>query len=380
MPRARAQRRASNQIEKMKKVMTMDPSIWGRLPDELLDRIIAFLPLRTILALRPTCRRFRSFLSSPAFLSLLHSQYSPSYLLLSHPQFSDRCLPIYDSVADQWRSVSLPSSFADACSPSSVLLSSASGLLCFSLGRSALLVANLLTSSLKILPLPVYSASSPSAVTLVSFPSPSNSKRGYKIFLPSDSADAVFLYDSASLAWTRFSGFESVLRRGNPRQAGAFFEASLYFTTPEPFSVVGFDLRSGSWDIDAAPALPEDMAFVRLVGGGGRLYLVGGVGRDGISRSLKIWELVGRAWEELGRLPDMMCRKFVSVCYHNYSHVQCLWHEGLVCVCCTTWPEVLFYRVARATWHWLPRCPMLQEKWSCGFHWFSFSPDLFALV
>lgn len=75
-----------------------------------------------------------------------------------------------------------------------------------------------------------------------------------------------------------------------------------------------------------------------------------------------------------------MCRKFVSVCYHNYSHVYCLWHDGLVCVCCTTWPEVLFFKVARRTWHWLPRCPLLQEKWSCGFRWFPFVPDLYALV
>lgn len=138
----------------------------------------------------------------------------------------------------------------------------------------------------------------------------------------------------------------------------------------------------------ASPGLPPELAFVRLVGdGGNRLYLVGGVGRDGISRSLRVWELVdnnregkARAWEEVGRLPEMMCRKFVSVCYHNYSHVYCLWHEGVVCVCCTTWPEVLFYKVARGTWHWLPRCPMLQEKWSCGFRWFSFVPDLYALV
>ncbi|WOL05432.1 F-box/kelch-repeat protein [Canna indica] len=74
-----------------------------------------------------------------------------------------------------------------------------------------------------------------------------------------------------------------------------------------------------------------ELAFVRLVGGGDRLYLVGGVGRDGISRSLRLWELVEgkldgntRYWDELRRLPEMMYQKFVSVCYHNYSHVHCL--------------------------------------------------------
>lgn len=392
MLRAREQRRENDRNKKEKEVV-MQPSIWGRLPDELLERIIALLPLRTILALRPTCRRFSCLLSSPAFLSLLHAHNSLAFLLLSHPQFSHRCLPLYDPAADGWRSVPLPpSSTSGSASPSSLLLlSAASGLLLFALGRSSLLVANLLTNASKVLPLPTYSAA-PSSATLVSLPSRSNSTHGYKIFLPCASDDDVFVYDSASLAWTRFPGFEPVLGRRNPHQGGAFFDGSLYFTTPEPFSTVGFDLRNGAWDVGVAPPMPEDLAFVRLVGGCSgsgedHLYLVGGIGRDGISRSLKLWELVGRkeekrgrAWEEIGRLPEMMCRKFMSVCYHNYSHVNCLWHEGLVCICCTTWPEVLFFKVSRGTWHWLPRCPMLQEKWSCGFRWFSYVPDLFALV
>ncbi|WOL11024.1 hypothetical protein Cni_G19785 [Canna indica] len=74
----------------------------------------------------------------------------------------------------------------------------------------------------------------------------------------------------------------------------------------------------------------------------------------------------------------MICRKFVSVCYHNNSHVHYLWHKGLICVFCTTWPEVLFYKVSRGTWHWLPSGPILQESWSYEFKWFSFVPDLFA--
>ncbi|XP_038976795.1 F-box/kelch-repeat protein At5g43190-like [Phoenix dactylifera] len=363
----------------------MEPAIWGRLPDELLDLILALLPLHTLVALRPTCKRFHSLLLSPSFLSLLHSpSSSPAFLLLSHPQFSNRFLHLYDSFADGWRPLRLlPSA---AASPSQ-LLSSSYGLLCFSLlpsRPSSLLISNLLTKTSKFVPLPT---SDPlSDATLVSLPS--STPHGYKIFLPSSSSNSVFVYDSASFAWTRFPGFDLILDRGNSHQEGVFFDGALYFTTHEPFSVVGFDLQSGKWEPMASPSLPTELAFVRLVGdGGNRLYLVGGVGRDGISRSLRVWELVGkdgkgkaRAWEEVGRLPEMMCRKFVSVCYHNYSHVYCLWHEGLVCVCCTTWPEVLFYKVARGTWHWLPRCPMLPEKWSCGFRWYSFVPDLYALV
>ncbi|WOL11023.1 hypothetical protein Cni_G19784 [Canna indica] len=131
---------------------------------------------------------------------------------------------------------------------------------------------------------------------------------GVRIFLSSASSN-VFVYDSIALAWTRFTGFEPVRGRGNPYQNGTFLDGSLYFTTFEPFSVVGFDLQNGAWDIAAAPALPMELSFVRLVGGGDRLYLVGRVGRDGILRSLRLWELVvvkldgnTRSWEELGLL------------------------------------------------------------------------------
>lgn len=153
----------------------------------------------------------------------------------------------------------------------------------------------------------------------------------------------------------------------------------MYFTTTEPFSIVGFDLETGKWERETIE-LPEELTFVRLMSNGGeKLYLVGGIGQNGISRSLKLWEL-SRNWVEVVTVPEMMCRKFMSVCYHNYEHVYCFWHQGLVCVCCYNWPEILYYKVSRGTWHWLPKCPALPEKCSLGFRWFCLIPQLLASV
>lgn len=358
----------------------MPPAIWGRLPEHLLDRILALLPLHQLVSLRSTCKRFQSLLLSPTFLSELHSpkpRPPGAYFLLSHPQFSHRFLPVYDSASDSWRKHPISISSTDH------LLSSSSGLLCFSLPQqsASLLVYNLLTLTSKIISSPTQSSC---PATLIASPSPS--PHGYKIFLPSSSSTSFFLYDSDSRSWTNFPLFEPLLALTNSHQEPVFYNDLLYFTTSEPFSVVGFDLHSRKWETDVAPPLPVDLAFVRLVsdGGGKRLFLIAGEGRDGISRSLKVWEMVteeeGRRWEEVGRLPDMMCRKFVSVCYHNYSHVYCLWQEGVLCICCTTWPEVLLFKVGRGIWHWLPKCPLIKDKWSCGFRWFSFAPDLYAMV
>ncbi|KAJ6709710.1 F-BOX/KELCH-REPEAT PROTEIN [Salix koriyanagi] len=360
----------------------MDPAIWSRLPEELLEHVLSFLPVKTFLNLRSTCKHFKSLLFSPSFMSKHTTSGSPfsSFLLLSHPQFYQQ-FPLYDSISGSWRhlalslSVLLPVAGSNG-SPTCTLLSSSNGLFCFYLPSSySLLVCNFLAKSSRIVEFPSYPFSFDS-LTFVSRPF------GYKIFVLCSkfSSNSVFVYDSKIHSWQKFDPFEPILG-GDYRQEGVLFDGSLYFTTSEPFSIACFDLESGRWErLDSE--LPGDLAFIRLVSDGeNKLYLIGGVGRNGISRGVKLWELGGgRNWIEVESLPEMMCKKFVSVCYHNYERVYCFWHQGMICICCYTWPEILYCKVSRRTWHWLPKCPSLPEKWSCGFRWFSFVPDLYAAV
>ncbi|OUZ99556.1 F-box domain [Macleaya cordata] len=366
----------------------MKPEIWGKLPEEILDYILSLLPLKTFFNLRSTCKHFNSLIFSPNFISkhssssLTNQPHSPppfsSFLLLSHPQFHRQFL-LYDSILSRWRilalSLSLPSSFGSA----HLLCSSSNGLLCFSLLSScSLLVCNLLARSSRLIDFPGHSFHFDS-VTLIPY-----SQGGYRIFIIS--SGSAFVFDSKGNIWSQYSVFDAILK-GNSHQEGVFSNGYLYFTTPEPFSIVGFEFETGKWERHLIQELPGEIAFARLVSnGGGKIYLVGGIGRHGISRSMKLWELRDnqvegrRDWVEVGSLPDMMCRKFMAVCYHNYEHVYCFIHGGMICVCCYTWPEVLYYKISRQTWHWLPKCPSLPEKWSCGFRWFSFVPNLYTSV
>ncbi|XP_071722384.1 F-box/kelch-repeat protein At5g43190-like [Rutidosis leptorrhynchoides] len=356
-------------------MMELDPLIWSRLPQELLDHILCFLPLKSLLYLRPTCKHFKTLIYTPTFVSK-YSSSSPcsSFLLLSHPQCYNE-FPLYDSKLSTWRNLVLPeNSVVSNPTP----LSASNGLLCFSMGKSAsLLVSNLLTNSSRVIKFPTYSFSF-ELLTLVSTPG------AYKVFALCSkySSNSVFVYDSKTHIWNRFEGFAPILNE-NCHQEGVFSKGCLYFTTPEPFSVVSFDLETGKWDRPIS-GLPDELIFVRLVSDhAGGLYLIGGVGRNGISRRLKLWKLEhdeGNNWIEIESVPELICKKFMSVCYHNYEHVYCFWHEGMICVCCYTWPEILYYKVSRRTWHWLPKCPSLPDKWSCGFKWFSFIPHLYASV
>jgi hypothetical protein len=356
----------------------MDPKIWSRLPKELLEQILSFLPLKTLLNLRSTCKHFKSLVFSPPFISKYkHSSASSpfsSFLLLYHPLCFHR-FPLYDSALATWSNFLPLSDLLPRKSPSFSLLSTSNGLVCFSLPTSsAFLVRNLLAGTSRLIDFPVHPFAF-EAFTLVFTPV------GYKLFMirTGSSSTSAFVYDSSVLFWRQYDGLDPI-PIDNHHQDGACFNGCLYFTTPEPFSIVCFDLESGRWE-RSDTELPGELTFVRLVSGEGKLYMIGGVGIDGISRSLKLWELgEARNWVEVESLPEMMHRKFVSVCYHNYEHVYCFWHQGMICVCCYTWPEILYYKVSRRTWHWLPKCPHLPNEWSCGIKWFSFIPELYAPV
>ncbi|KAL0352163.1 UNVERIFIED_CONTAM: F-box/kelch-repeat protein [Sesamum calycinum] len=370
----------STLLSKQKELTDMDPRIWSRLPDHLLERVLSFLPLKTFLSLRSTCKQFNSLLFSPCFISK-HSSLSSSspfssFILLSHPQFLQKC-PLFNTVINSWCNMSLSFPPMLSCPPSSNLLSSSNGLLCFSIPRSSsFLICNLLSRSLRRVKFPTCPFDF-ELLTLVSMPN------GYKLFMLSSmgSSTNTLVYDSKVSSWRQFDGFDLILNE-NPHQKVFFYDGCLFFTTPEPFNVACFNLESGKWEKPAI-GLPDGLTFVRLVSDGDRkLYLIGGVGVSGISRSMKLWELGedGGEWVEVETLPEMVCRKFVSVCYHNYEHVYCFWHQGLICLCCYTWPEILYYKVSRRTWHWLPKCPSLPDKWSCGFRWFPFKPELYSTV
>ena len=360
----------------------MDPGIWSQLPDELLELILSFLPLKDFFNLRSTCKNFESMVFSPSFISK-HSSSSPScssFLLLSHPQ-CHRHFPLYDSSLNAWRSLALPypKSLPSSVAPAS-LLSASNGLLCFfHPNSSSFFISNILAKTSREIKFPSYSFPF-ELLSLVSTPF------GYNIFAlcSQSSIKSTYLYDSRNHSWAESDGFEPILN-DNHHQKGVYFNGSLYFTTAEPFSVVWFDLDKGLWQRSEAE-LPGELTFVRLVSGGEEgnqaLYLIGGIGGNGITRSLKVWELgkEEREWVEFDRVPEMMCRKFTSVCYHNYQLVYCFWHQGMICICCSTWPEILYFKFDRRTWHWLPKCPSLPEKWSCGFKWFSFIPKLYASV
>jgi hypothetical protein len=92
-------------------VGTMDPLLWGRLPEDLVDKLVQYLPVPALLRARAVCRRLRDFVFSDKFQearacvpawSYLSNKETP-YLLVFVTIEGHRLCSAYDAVADVWR-------------------------------------------------------------------------------------------------------------------------------------------------------------------------------------------------------------------------------------------------------------------------------------
>ncbi|GLJ06994.1 hypothetical protein SUGI_0054970 [Cryptomeria japonica] len=316
-------------------VAMMEARIWSNLPEDVIDRILAKLPAESFLRLR-ICRAYDSFLS-------------------------------------KWHTISL--SFLPY--PTAEVVGASGGLLCLKT-QFCLSVCNPLTKMWREFPYHSFERNW-NAVALVA----GEGLQGYYILVAGTCFDRrTEIYDSVSDTWKRT---EDVPMQTNLRYDATYCDGMIYFSTSEAFGAMGYDMKRGSWrrvEATSPMPLPDSLVCSRLVSCSSRLFLVGGVGENGISRSIWVWELneQGTEWREVQKLPEMMCKKFLAISYHNYDQICCVGHEDYICLSCFTSPQVLVYKLPRRTWHWLPRCQSIPDEASYGFKWFSFTPSLYALV
>ncbi|KAH0694288.1 hypothetical protein KY285_021385 [Solanum tuberosum] len=138
------------------------------------------------------------------------------------------------------------------------------------------------------------------------------------------SSSQIFVYDSLVHSWSQFGGFDLILNE-NHHQEGVFHDGYLWFISPEPYFTVCMDLDNGVWKRSNFE-LPSEVTFARLVSDGDKkLFLISGNGSNGISRSMKLWELNGdsKIWVEVENVPELICRKFLEglgIGYQNALH------------------------------------------------------------
>ncbi|KAI8015511.1 F-box/kelch-repeat protein [Camellia lanceoleosa] len=91
-----------------------------------------------------------------------------------------------------------------------------------------------------------------------------------------------FVYDSVINLWSQFDSVDSVL--GNNHQEAVSCNGILYFTTPEPFSILCFDLENRKWERSAIE-MPGELTFARLVSDGVEKMFLVRIGRWDLERN-----------------------------------------------------------------------------------------------
>ncbi|XP_044958079.1 protein ABERRANT PANICLE ORGANIZATION 1 [Hordeum vulgare subsp. vulgare] len=366
----------------------MDPRVWRRLPQPLLDRVLACLPTPSFLRARAVCRRFYHLLFSSPFLHshLLHSPHLP-FFAFAVPSAGHLLLldPTPQPQGPSWFLLPLPipapaAGFSPAAASAGLLafLSDASG-------HKTLLLANPITRLLAALPLGPTQRLSPTVGLAAGSTSIIAVVAGDDLVSPfavkNISVDT-FVADAASVPSPGFWTPSSLLPRLSsldPRAGMAFVAGRFYCMSSSPFAVLVFDVAGNAWSKVQPPMrrFLRSPALVELGGGregpgSARVGLVASVekSRLNVPRSVRVWTLRGRgasgggggAWSEVARMPQDVHAQFAVA--EGGRGFECAAHGDFIVLAPRSGPAavpvpttVLVFDSRRDEWRWAPPCP-----------------------
>ncbi|KAI5063189.1 hypothetical protein GOP47_0021736 [Adiantum capillus-veneris] len=359
---------------------TFEGSLWRDLPQDLIDRILAFLPPICLFRLRSVCRRWHSLLNEHGFLCLLSQlpSHGPCFLMARKDGEVWQRAHVYSYPMCVWHS--LPLAFIPKKTHS--LVASAGGLLCFTglEGRhDELFVCNPFRQECRRLP-------DMHHMRQLGFVSMFMDKRAvcYRIVTAGDCgyvgsnrpAIPTEVYDSITNTWAVFHSFPA---RSLHSLRSAYCNGRLYCLTLSPSTVVAFDIDKGIWE-SIPVRMPRALLDAFLIAGEcGRLLLVGRVGLYSVHQSMRIWELsfVYMDWVEVGRMPHML---FKALLRSSAESFQCFGYGSFICFSAHKQQRWLMHDSVKKTWHWFSNFPLLSNSSWKKVRGFFFEPRLDATL
>lgn len=367
----------------------LDPRIWSQLPEKLVERVVASLPLPSFFRSRLVCKRWYSLLFSDSFLELCAKvrPARPWFLLFRRGVWSEAF--VFDAVGRAWFRLDL--SFLP---PRFSVVAAAGGLLCCiseARGCKTVLICNPLTRVCVQLPSALKERFVPT-VGLVVDPI----TKAYRTIVAGDDLISPFavknltteVYDSRLQQWRMTAPLPRLcnLECGKTTYANGFFYCMNY----SPFSVLAYDTEHGVWSKIQAP-MRRFLRTPNLVECRGRLVLVAAVEKNklNVPKSIRIWGLQHSRtnWVELERMPQGLYEEFMRISGQKAFH--CIGHGNLILITLPDCPEMLLYDFYEKVWRWAPRCPFTADNVAMpqslvsgaqGFHAFAFDPRLEASV
>lgn len=337
---------------------SMEVEIWGNLPEDLFEPVLARLPVAAIYRFHSVCSRWRGILTSKTFYEQFQGvpRSYPWFYTVTHTHSA-----MYDPSAEKWHRSTIPflsengnqNQIKSIVSGKGIVFPVASdgGLVCFlNLNHTHIYTCNPLTSSYRELPpptkVPLWSRVS---VVMVS------STDGYKIMWLSCTGKYE-IYESSENKWAHPIPVPpniTIPLALNFRSKAVSLGKTLYFMRGQPDGILTYDMNTGMWKQYAIP-LPMSFRDCMLAESQGRILLVGLLTKN-CANCVGVWELqrMTLLWKEVDRMPSELCLEF----YGNSLRMNCMGnHGGLVFLSLKSRQvnRLLCYDVAMREWRNVP--------------------------
>ncbi|XP_024384400.1 F-box/kelch-repeat protein At5g15710 [Physcomitrium patens] len=361
-------------------LMPLQDRIWSGLPEDLIDRTLACLPVPSFFRFRSVCKRWNTLLKTNPFLELWSTVVSQQLWLFSihvkHP--SEMVAMAYSPSLGIWHTVPVPQYLSKMYT-----LASAGGLLCsaaYTNRLAVVCVCNPLTTQWKHLPSMLYIKRVHLLGMVVD-----KVTRHYKIVVVGtqsrqDLVSNTEVYESATGSWEitgralgSFTSHRLVYCNG------LFYNLSATRGWPVTLILHAYDIGQQSWREEIRSAmLLNFQAPPSLVECQGSLLIVGRISEDSHfakPKAIRLWELrekeTGGEWVEVVTMPPALLEEFCKE-WTRPTHFRC---RGLGSVIYFLSSRALMYDLSQKVWQWLPNGP--------GYHYdhvLPFEPRLDGLV
>ncbi|KAL2650801.1 hypothetical protein R1flu_018929 [Riccia fluitans] len=364
----------------------LDSDVWSRLPDSLVERIIARLPIIDLFRFRAVCKRWNAFMTNPGFLSSCANtpHVGPWFLLFTRGDYRNGLT--HDQNTSKWHRIPL---FAHLPPYESLYpCAAAKGLVCFisrfnALGTMTLVVCNPLTSSWRELPpimeiLPLYAvgilldADQGIYHVVVSGlrripPTGSNPRETCRL------GPTTEVFTSTSDCWRTTGGMPP----GSYHSLAVPCNGSLYSWCYVSDALVAYNVASACWTQIYA-RLPRFFEGHRLVECDGQLFMVGGLNKDNITKGIYVLEFQwdNMEWIKVDRMPKLLCEQFLRY----GTDFRCVGYSDLVLLYVVRYRRIrlaVLYDLAKKLWRRLPPCSLAEERL---IHGIAFEPRLDAMA
>ncbi|XP_026660939.1 F-box/kelch-repeat protein At3g61590-like isoform X2 [Phoenix dactylifera] len=356
------------------------------LPDDILERILSFLPIASIIRAASVCKRWYDIIHSRRFLWANKLPQKPWYYMFTYSEAPAGYA--YDPILRKWYSFNLP-----CIEKSNWFISSSCGLVCSmdNDSRSRIFVCNPITTDWKMLLEPP-GVKFPDYSTLAI--SVDRKSHDYTIVVakskqvPGDFLQwefSIHIYESGNRSWVTsitevFTGWrggdESVICNGV--LYCMIHSTAVLGTAERRHGLIMYDLSARSSHTSLMRTLipvPCSLTCGRMMNLKERLVMVGGIAkydRPDIIRGIGIWELYKEGWREVTRMPHRFFQGFGEFDDVFASSGT----EDLIYIQSYGATALLVFDMSQKQWKWSVRCPVTKRFPLQLFTGFCFEPRL----